>query len=47
MGLNGSDDLVELTCDGKTVYVMVLMVCWNYHCEGRTVYVMVVRVWWN
>ena len=23
MGFNGSDDLMEITCDGKTVYVMV------------------------
>ena len=32
---------------GRTVGVMVVMVCWNELCEGRTVGIMVVMVCWS
>ena len=46
-GSNCCDSLLELTCECRTVDVMVVMVCWCYLCDGRTVDVLTVMFCWS
>jgi hypothetical protein len=46
-GLNLCDGLLELTYEGRTVNVMVFIVCWNKLHGGRTLDVMVLMVCWS
>jgi len=39
--------LLELNCEGRTVDVMVGMVCWISLSEGRMVDLIVVMVYWS